>query len=585
MAVELAKVSLWLDAFTLGAPLSFLDHHLRCGNSLIGTTFEHLKKATSGQLLGIDHTPLLRAIGHVLFVNEMSDATAAEVHKSADEYSQARRNLSGYQIVLDLLVGDHFVDQPATGHGSRATRHVQPSSLIRDTTLDLTTRDTFLAPLKDNARRTVAETEAIARRPDLRFFHWEIEFPEVFFGFSDANRRQINHRNDIAAGSAGFDAIVGNPPYAGHKGDFDARPLTTFFDVCRDYPNYATAFVEQSLRQLRRSGRYGLIIPKSIQYVDSWEAARRLMLGQFQLNHLVDVSQAFEEVLLEQTICVGAKLPPSSEYLAAAMSAAGKTPDQHVPFALVEFIGSLPVQLDGRSLSLFERIRTLGPRLGDIANTNQALGYQAMINKRMTGETVPIYRGKQVRPMRVDPPDDWIDIHFLRRKDSDELTDKVQEMLRPKVVSQNIVAHVTTPKPRVWVISAPDDQGIVCLNTISVTAIHDSRFPARYVSALLNSSLASWFYYEFVFCRAIRTMHFDQYYAGKLPIPVPSHALLEQSDSLAHRCREDALPRAARQIAIDEVAFEAYKLSAGERLFVLDYCYGTTDLHSVLSGF
>ena len=49
MAVELAKVSLWLDAFTLGAPLSFLDHHLRCGNSLIGATFEDLKKATSGQ--------------------------------------------------------------------------------------------------------------------------------------------------------------------------------------------------------------------------------------------------------------------------------------------------------------------------------------------------------------------------------------------------------------------------------------------------------------------------------------------------------------------------------------------------------
>ena len=36
MAVELAKVSLWLDCFTIGAPLSFLDHHLKCGNSLIG---------------------------------------------------------------------------------------------------------------------------------------------------------------------------------------------------------------------------------------------------------------------------------------------------------------------------------------------------------------------------------------------------------------------------------------------------------------------------------------------------------------------------------------------------------------------
>src|SRR5258708_13028747 len=36
MAVELAKVSLWLHTFTVGAPLSFLDHHLRCGDSLFG---------------------------------------------------------------------------------------------------------------------------------------------------------------------------------------------------------------------------------------------------------------------------------------------------------------------------------------------------------------------------------------------------------------------------------------------------------------------------------------------------------------------------------------------------------------------
>ena len=45
MAVELAKVSLWLDCFTLGAPLSFLDHHLRCGNSLIGSDWATVEQA------------------------------------------------------------------------------------------------------------------------------------------------------------------------------------------------------------------------------------------------------------------------------------------------------------------------------------------------------------------------------------------------------------------------------------------------------------------------------------------------------------------------------------------------------------
>src|SRR5437879_5850394 len=104
MAVELAKVSLWLDAFTLGAPLSFLDHHLRCGNSLIGATFNDLEatvKSTSsraGSLFGVNYEPLLEAIRRVLFINQMADATAAEVKQSSSEYDQARQNLGGYQI-------------------------------------------------------------------------------------------------------------------------------------------------------------------------------------------------------------------------------------------------------------------------------------------------------------------------------------------------------------------------------------------------------------------------------------------------------------------------------------------------------
>jgi hypothetical protein len=48
MAVELAKASLWLDYFTLDVPLSFLDHHLRCGNSLIGVTITEVQEAIDG---------------------------------------------------------------------------------------------------------------------------------------------------------------------------------------------------------------------------------------------------------------------------------------------------------------------------------------------------------------------------------------------------------------------------------------------------------------------------------------------------------------------------------------------------------
>src|SRR5579883_452443 len=61
MAVELAKVSVWLDSFTLGAPLSFLDHHLKCGNSLIGEDFSAMRKKLVADLWGSQYAGLVSA--------------------------------------------------------------------------------------------------------------------------------------------------------------------------------------------------------------------------------------------------------------------------------------------------------------------------------------------------------------------------------------------------------------------------------------------------------------------------------------------------------------------------------------------
>src|SRR6266481_4446347 len=80
--------------------------------------------------------------------------------------------------------------------------------------LDLSDSQKFDASLHDDVeRKLIAKVETLARRPDRRFFHWEIEFPEVFFGFIDANERQIKHKDKIEDGSGGFDCVVGNPPY------------------------------------------------------------------------------------------------------------------------------------------------------------------------------------------------------------------------------------------------------------------------------------------------------------------------------------------------------------------------------------
>ncbi len=303
MAVELAKVSLWLDAFTLGAPLSFLDHHLRCGNSLIGATFNDLQAATQGMLFGIDYEPLLRAIRHVLHVNKMADATAAEVKQSASEYARARDDLSGYQIVLDLLVAKHFGFPKA------------PGLLEHGDNLDLTSRARFMGSLDDLEELALVErVEDLARQPDRRFFHWEIEFPEVFFGFADANERQLKHKDEISAGSAGFDSVVGNPPYV--RGDI-LDPSTKLYLKCVHPDCYVgTAdlyafFLVRCATTIRCGGQFAMITSDSLLQVPSLGNLRAHLLKASSVQLIIDfgAGRPFADADVRPTIIVWARSP------------------------------------------------------------------------------------------------------------------------------------------------------------------------------------------------------------------------------------------------------------------------------------
>lgn len=392
----------------------------------------------------------------------------------------------------------------------------------------------------------------------------------------------------VVPASGEYDAVIGNPPYSGHKGDFDAAPLRERFAVCRDYANPATAFCELATRVIRPGGRFGLVIPKSIQYVQGWAAARKLLTREHRLERLDDASEAFGDVLLEQTVVIGRRSPPVDAYEGGVLDATGAVPSQRIPLAVCDSLGSLPAALDPRSLSLFAHIARLGLKLDDVSQTSQALAYQARINLPVAGHAatgrIPIHRGRQVRPMRLEPPTDWIDRAHLLAAGNGHYTAKVSAMLGPKVVTQNIVAHVTRPRPRVRIISAPDPIGVVCLNTISTTVMTDARFPVAYVAAVLNSTLASWFYSEMVFCRAVRTMHFDGYYAGKLPLALPTAEIVDDAQTLPRTCA-DAGSRTRVQQLIDDVVFRAYEVTDAQRSFLYEYCYGTDELcDGVLDG-
>ena len=106
MAVELAKVALWLHTFTVGAPLSFLDHHLRCGDSLFGGKVSQVKEVLDRQgslIYQDDMRGLQSARDLMLAIGNLTDIDITEAHHSKAMLDTASSGLRPLWRTLDFL--------------------------------------------------------------------------------------------------------------------------------------------------------------------------------------------------------------------------------------------------------------------------------------------------------------------------------------------------------------------------------------------------------------------------------------------------------------------------------------------------
>ena len=107
MAVELAKVTLWLHTFTAGAPLSFLDHHLRCGDSLFGSWVRgglDRAEAHGNALFPVDSLRRARgAVRGMAVVESLTDAEIAEADRSAEAFADVRARTAPLDAFLSLV--------------------------------------------------------------------------------------------------------------------------------------------------------------------------------------------------------------------------------------------------------------------------------------------------------------------------------------------------------------------------------------------------------------------------------------------------------------------------------------------------
>lgn len=202
MAVELAKVSLWLHTFTVGAPLSFLDHHLRTGDSLFGSWvkagIEKVKQYGSPLVL---HGPIRTAVqsaAQMQLVEGLTDAEIAEAERSAhifDQITDMTRPLSALLSFIHALDWLGRSDRQRAGliHNFFDGQFGDPVEIAMGKADPRGGRDLdqFLEIL--NAVRELIREE--------RFLHWQVSFPGVWTEWEAEELR------------GGFDAIVGNPPW------------------------------------------------------------------------------------------------------------------------------------------------------------------------------------------------------------------------------------------------------------------------------------------------------------------------------------------------------------------------------------
>ena len=240
LAVDMAKLSLWLITLDRGRPFGFLDHALRHGDSLIGASedaflrWAHEMGDSSMPLFDQENRQLLqqaRAKRRQLQSFEVRDIRDAQ-HK-ARLLAQADETLARIRLGCDLLVGARLLDD---------LKPKAQDALLAMALLDYTAGQPFT---DENALR------ALEAARQLPAFHWPFEFPEVFEG-------------------GGFSGFVGNPPFIGGqriRGAMGAdylHYLKTRWDHTRGSADYSAYFFLRGFENLRNGGALGLIATNTI---------------------------------------------------------------------------------------------------------------------------------------------------------------------------------------------------------------------------------------------------------------------------------------------------------------------------------
>ncbi|SDX45444.1 Eco57I restriction-modification methylase domain-containing protein [Thiocapsa roseopersicina] len=248
MAADLAKLSLWLATLARDHPFTFLDHSIRAGDSLLGLNRR--------QIIAFNWEPSKdRALDDDLIERRLVAATEARrvIIDSGDDLTTSLKAqklaVADESLELVRLIGDLSVAAFFSADKDKV-RQIKRDSLRAELTERLRANDLLNLP----------KPSYILRSSEHPFvpFHWEIEFPEVF-----------------QSAQGGFDAIVGNPPFAGKNTLIGANTAGYLDWLKRMHPgahgnaDLVAHFFRRAFDLLRPDGCFGLIATNTIGQGDT----------------------------------------------------------------------------------------------------------------------------------------------------------------------------------------------------------------------------------------------------------------------------------------------------------------------------
>jgi hypothetical protein len=299
MAVEMAKLSLWLVTLHKHRPFTFLDHALKCGDSLLGlhdaAQLKHFHlvpgRAQSRVTDYIRHEVRRLLAGARAKREELERFTALDVRDAelkARLHREAEDSLLPVRLMADLLVGAGVSTVGSNAERSLTLLDARLEELVLDLGAAISPpaeerlaaerlSTQALWPLRRKAGAMLGAANAggsasVARRP----FHWLVEFPEVF----------------LTGESAGFDALVGNPPFVGGQKitglfgtDYRDYLVTYLADGRRGSADLCAYFFLRAASVVRRGGHFGLLAVNTIAEGDTRQVGLEAMLRHSIVIH------------------------------------------------------------------------------------------------------------------------------------------------------------------------------------------------------------------------------------------------------------------------------------------------------------